>query len=229
MKEIDCEGLTVRQINAAIRQLLDDGERDIVVRHSSARHNLAVAVLTAARITIDGAVGYYCAGMSDGAHVEIRGSAGWGVAECLLAGTVIVDGNAGNSAAASIRGGVVVIRGDAGARAGVAMKGGLLVIGGGCGIMTGFMMQRGTIIVCGDADEAVADSMYEGVVYVGGTIARAGADTVVSEATPAELSAIRTSLAGYDIKGPASFRKIVSGRRLWTYDSRERGLWAAAL
>jgi formylmethanofuran dehydrogenase subunit C len=159
MREVDCEGLTVRQINAAIRRLLDDGERDIIVRHPAARHNLAVATLTEARITVDGPVGYYCAGMSDGAHVEIHGSAGWGVAECLLAGTVIVDGNAGNSAAASIRGGAVVIRGDAGARAGVAMKGGLLVISGVFGFMTGFMMQRGTIVVCGDAAEAVADSM----------------------------------------------------------------------
>jgi hypothetical protein len=56
MKEVDCEGLTVRQINAAIRRLVDDGERDIVVRHPAARHNLAVATLTEARITIDGPV-----------------------------------------------------------------------------------------------------------------------------------------------------------------------------
>ena len=229
MKEIDCGALTVRQINAAIRRLLHDGERDITVRHPAARHNLAVAMLTEGRITTDGPVGYYCAGMGDGAHVEIHGSAGWGVAECLLTGTVIVDGNAGNSAAASIRGGTVVIRGDAGARAGVAMKGGLLVIGGVCGIMTGFMMQRGTIVVCGDAAEAVADSMYEGVVYVGGAVTKAGADTVVSEATPDELSEIAATLAGYGVKGPDSFRKIVSGRRLWNYDRAERGLWAAAL
>ena len=229
MKEVDCQGLTVRQINAAVRQLVDNGERDIVVRRPAARHNLAVAVLTQVGITFDGPVGYYCAGMSDGVHVEIHGSAGWGVAEGLLAGMVIVDGNAGNSAAASIRGGIVVIHGDVGARAGVAMKGGLLVIGGGCGIMTGFMMQRGTIIVCGDAAEAVADSMYEGVVYVGGAIAAAGADTVVSEATADERSRIAATLTGYGVKGPDSFRKIVSGRRLWNYDRGVRGLWAAAL
>jgi hypothetical protein len=71
--------------------------------------------------------------------------------------------------------------------------------------------------------------MYEGVVYVGGAITKAGADTVVSEATADERSEIAATLSGYGIKGPDSFRKIVSGRRLWNYDRRERGLWAAAL
>ena len=141
-------------------------------------------------ITIDGPVGYYAGGMSDGIRLTIHGSAGWGVAECMLSGTVVVDGNAGNGAAAAIRGGTVVVRGDAAARAGVSMKGGLLIIGGSCGYMTGFMMQRGRIVVCGDAGDALADSMYEGVIYVGGEIAALGSDAVVSEATAGELSEI---------------------------------------
>jgi hypothetical protein len=141
MTVVDCAGLTVRQVNQALRRLIGAGEREIAVRHPAARHNLAVAIL------------------SDGAQIEIHGSAGWGVAEGLLSGTVVVDGHAGNAAAASIRGGEVVVRGDAAARAGIAMKGGLLVIGGSAGYMTGFMMQRGTIVVCGDAAEGIADSM----------------------------------------------------------------------
>jgi glutamate synthase domain-containing protein 3 len=228
MTIVDGDGLSVRQINQAIRRHIDAGEREIVVRHPGARHNLAVAILTDVKITIDGPVGYYGGGMSDGVRLEIRGSAGWAVAECLMSGTVIVDGNAGNGAAASIRGGTVVVRGDAGARAGIAMKGGLLVIGGGCGYMTAFMMQRGTIIVCGDAGDAVADSMYEGVVYVGGEIAAPGNDAVVSEASAEELAEIRAALARYGVKGPDAFRKIVAGRRLWNYDKKELDLWKAA-
>src|SRR5262249_53292270 len=133
MKTVDCRGRTVRQINAAIRQLAASGEREIEVRHPGARHNLAVATVTDGAITLDGPVGYYAGGMSDGVRLRIRGSAGWGVAEGLLSGEVVVEGNAGNGAAASIRGGTVVIRGDAAARAGVAMKGGLLLIGGSTG------------------------------------------------------------------------------------------------
>ncbi len=228
MKTIDCTGRTVRQINEAIRRLVAAGEREIRVRNPGARHNLAVAILQDVALTIDGPVGYYAGGMSDGVRLRIRGSAGWGVAEGLLSGEVVVDGNAGNGAAASIRGGTVVVRGDAAARAGVAMKGGRLVIGGGSGYMTGFMMQRGTIIVCGDAGEALADSMYEGVVFVGGEIAELGNDTVVSDASPAELAEIRAALARCEIQGPAAFRKVVSGRKLWNYDKKELDVWKAA-
>ena len=49
-----------------------------------------VAILRDVAITIDGAVGYYAGGMSDGVRLTIRGSAGWGVAECMLSGTVVV-------------------------------------------------------------------------------------------------------------------------------------------
>src|SRR5262249_28512544 len=157
-----------------------------------------------------------------------RGSAGWGVAECLLSGTVVVDGNAGNGAAASIRGGTVVVRGDAAARAGVSMKGGQVIIGGGGGYLTGFMMQRGRIVVCGDTGDALADSMYEGVVYVGGEITALGSDAVVSETTPSELAEIQATLACYDMPGPAAFRKVVSGRKLWNYDKKDMETWKAA-
>jgi methylamine---glutamate N-methyltransferase subunit B len=228
MKAIDCAALSIRQINESIRRLIGSGEREIVVRNPGARHNLAVAILTDVAITIDGPVGYYAGGMSDGVRLTIHGSAGWGVAECLMSGTVVVDGNAGNGAAASIRGGTVVVRGDAAARAGVSMKGGLLVIGGGCGYMTAFMMQRGRIIVCGDAGDALADSMYEGVVYVGGEIASLGSDTVVSEASADELAEIHTTLARHGLNGPGAFRKVASGRKLWNYDKKDMETWKAA-
>jgi glutamate synthase domain-containing protein 3 len=228
MTVVDCAGLTVREINQALRRLIDAGEREITVRHPAARHNLAVAILRDVSISIEGPVGYYCGGMSDGAHIEIHGSTGWGVAEGLLSGTVVVDGHAGNAAAASIRGGEVVVRGDAAARAGVAMKGGLLVIGGSAGYMTGFMMQRGIIVICGDAAEGIADSMYEGVVYIGGVIAEPGSDTVVSDASAEEHTEIGATLTRHGLKGPDTFRKIVSGRKLWNYHRSERELWKTA-
>jgi glutamate synthase domain-containing protein 3 len=228
MVTVDCEGRSVREINQAIREHITAGATEILVRHPAARHNLAVATLEKVRITIDGSVGYYCAGMSDGVTVEVRGSAGWGLAECLMSGTVVVDGNAGNGAAASIRGGTVVVKGDAAARAGIAMKGGQLLIGGRSGYMTGFMMQRGRIVICGDAGPALADSMYEGVVYVGGEIAELGNDTVVSEASAEEVADLRRALGQFGVPGPDRFRKVVSGRRLWNYDKKELDVWKAA-
>jgi glutamate synthase domain-containing protein 3 len=228
MMIIDGAGRAVRDINAAIRRAIAGGETELVVRNPGARHNLAVAILAPVRITIEGPVGYYCGGMSDGVRLEIQGSAGWGLAECLMSGTVVVRGNAGNGAAASIRGGTVAVHGDAAARAGIAMKGGQLLIGGSCGYMTGFMMQRGRIVVCGDAGPALADSMYEGVVYVGGEIVELGNDAVVSEPGAEELEDLRAVLAAHGLRGPGRFRKVVSGRKLWNYDKRELDVWKAA-
>jgi glutamate synthase domain-containing protein 3 len=228
METVDCAALSVRQVNESIRRLVEAGAGEILLVNPAARHNLAVAVLSDVRITVDGPVGYYCGGMSDGVQLQIHGSAGWGLAECLMSGTVVVDGHAGNGAAASIRGGTVVVRGDAAARAGIAMKGGMLVIGGGCGYMTGFMMQRGTIIVCGDAGPGLADSMYEGVIYVGGDITELGNDAVVSPAPGPEQAEIHEALDRHGVKGPDAFRKVVSGRKLWNYDKKELEVWRAA-
>jgi len=230
---VECEGKTIREINLAIKQLIADGETEVIVHHPAARHNLGVALLQPARVTFAGSVGYYCAGMSDGATVEIQGSAGWGLAESMLSGTVLVQGDAGNGAAAALRGGAVVIHGDAAARAGVSMKGGLLLIAGNCGYMAGFMGQKGTIIVCGDTGEAFADSMYETVCFVGGQIKELGNDAVVEEPTSEESAMLAETLARYlplETRPPLSnFKKVVAGRKLWNFDKREWSTWREAL
>jgi len=226
---IDCRGKSTRQINGLLREAVAAGHHEIRVLEPDARHNLAVALLQPIHVIFEGSVGYYCAGMIDGATIEIRGSAGWGTAESMLSGTVVIDGHAGSGVAASIRGGTVVVRGDAAARAGVSMKGGTLLIGGSCGYMAGFMMQKGRIIICGDAGEALADSMYEGVVYVGGQIAELGNDAVIEEPTVEEHAALNDLVASYKLYAPAAFRKIVSGRKLWNFDRKDLDLWKVAL
>jgi glutamate synthase domain-containing protein 3 len=226
---IDCHGLATREINRRLREAIAAGHKEIRLLHPDARHNLAVALLQAVHVVIEGSAGYYCAGMIDGAHVEVRGSAGWGAAESMMNGTVVIDGNAGSGVAASIRGGAVVVRGDAGARAGVSMKGGTLLIGGNCGYMAGFMMQKGTLIVCGNAGDALADSMYEGVVFVGGKIEALGNDAVIEEPTAEDGERLKGLLKTYGIPQPATFRKVVSGRKLWNFDRKELAVWKAAL
>jgi glutamate synthase domain-containing protein 3 len=226
---IHCQGKTTRQINAELREAITVGERDIRVLEPDARHNLGVALLEPVHVVFDGSVGYYVAGMMDGASIEVHGSAGWGAGESMLGGTLVVDGSAGSGVAASIRGGTVVVRGDAAARAGVSMKGGTLLIGGSCGYMAGFMMQKGRIVVCGDAGEALADSMYEGVVFVGGEIAALGNDAVVEEPTAEDAAGLKELLEQYGVTAPESFKKVVSGRRLWNFDRKDLDVWKAAL
>lgn len=225
---IDCVGRTVRDVNSAVRAALAE-ERSVTVANPGAQHNLGVALLTPGSVTFDGSVGYYCAGMNDGATVTVRGSAGWGLAEGMMTGLVEVAGNAGSGAAASIRGGTVIVRGDCAARAGVSMKGGLLLIGGDAGYMTAFMMQKGIIVIAGNAGHALADSMYEGVVFVGGEIASLGNDAVVEEPDEADERKLTAAFKAHRFPRPKRLRKIVSGRKLWNFEHAELETWRAAL
>jgi hypothetical protein len=70
--EVDCKEKSIREINVAIKALIASGEGEILVHNPDARHNLGVALLQPAKVTLAGSVGYYCAGMSDGANVESR-------------------------------------------------------------------------------------------------------------------------------------------------------------
>jgi glutamate synthase domain-containing protein 3 len=226
---IDCNGKTTREINVAIREMVDDHVDEIEILSPAARHNLGVATLAPVKMVFEGSVGYFCGGMMDGPDVTIRGSAGWGLGETMMGGSIVVDGNAGNGAAAAIRGGTVVIRGHAAARAGISMKGGLLMIGGSAGYMSGFMMQKGTLIICGDAAEGLADSMYLGTVYLGGKYEALGHDTDVSEPTDEDWTFLRENLSRYDLPCDRPFRKIVAGRRLWNFDKKDFDIWKAVL
>lgn len=225
---IDCTDRTAREINKAIRSAIATG-KPVTVGNPAARHNLGVAMLSSGQVTFDGSVGYYCAGMNDGASVTVRGSAGWGLAEGMLSGLVGVEGNAGNGAAASIRGGTVVVRGDCAARAGIGMKGGLLLIGGDAGYMTAFMMQKGTIVIAGNAGHALADSMYEGVVFVGGEIASLGNDAVIEDPSSEDERTLSAAFKSHGFPRPRRLRKVVSGRKLWNFEHSELETWRAAL
>ena len=231
MAEIIYDNKTSRQINAEIKRLIALGETEIQVQGPGARHNLGVAVLQSVHLTFEGSVGYYCAGMMDGPTVTIRGSAGWGLAESMLDGTIEVHESVGNGAAAAIRGGTVVIHGHAAARLGVSLKGGLILVAGNCGYMAGFMGQKGTLIVCGDAGTAFADSMYETVCYVGGSIAELGNDAVVEEPTEADWKFLNSTLSRHlpNQARIGTFKKVVSGRKLWNFNKEERAVWREAL
>ena len=236
MAELSCAGRSVREVNAELRRRLAAGESELVVNEPGARHNLGVALLSPGKVTFAGSVGYYCAGLIDGASVVVEGSAGWGLAESMLTGEVVVQGHAGNSAAAALRDGTVVIHGDAGARTGVSMKGGTVLVAGDCGYMSGFMGQKGVLIVCGDAGEAFGDSMYETVCYVGGRVDDLGGDAVFADLSRDDTDFLDSVLTRHlpapirESKPPASqFKKVVAGRKLWNFDRAEWKSWQEAL
>lgn len=231
IKSFDCAGHTTREINSFLKSVATSGpEAAAALVHPDSRHNLAVGITQPLSITIDGNVGYYCAGLCDGIDVEINGDAGWGLAENLMSGSVILHGSAGSAACATVRGGFVAIQGDAGARCGIAMKGGTVVVGGNVGTMSAFMMQKGVLIIGGDAGPGLGDSLYEGKIYIAGTAEAMGSDAVEAEMTEDDLILVTEALAKAGIdKDPSAFRKIQSGKKLYNFNTKEKEIWKTAL
>ncbi len=231
IKTFDCAGRTTREINAFLKEAARLGpDAAVALLHPDSRHNLAVGLTTPLQLRIEGHVGYYCAGLCEGVDVRIAGDAGWGLAENLMLGRVQISGSAGSAAGATMRGGTVIVGGNAGARCGVAMKGGLLVIGGDVGYMTGFMMQKGVLIIGGDAGEALGDSLYEGKIYIRGRIEALGSDAVQADLTESDIVLLADALADAGLDGvPADFKKIVSGKKLYNFDTKEKEIWKNAL
>jgi len=231
VKTFDCEGRVTREINAFLQETARLGpDAAVALLHPDSRHNLAVGLTTPLRLHIEGHVGYYCAGLCEDVDVRVAGDAGWGLAENLMSGRVSVTGSAGSAAGATMRGGTVIVGGNAGARCGVAMKGGTLLVGGDVGYMTGFMMQKGVLIVGGDTGEALGDSLYEGRIYVRGRIEALGSDAVQADLTDADILLLAAALAEANMEAvPADFKKIVSGKKLYNFDTREKEIWKNAL
>lgn len=215
----------IREVNAEIRAAAGEG-RDVVVRDTRSRHNLAVGMPVGARVRFAGSVGYYCGGLNDGARIEIERNAGWAVGEAMARGEIVVGGYAGMSAGASMRGGLLHIKGDSGPRCGVAMKGGDIVVEGRIGYLSGFMAHAGRIIALGGAGEACADSLWGGEIWLAGPAASLGIDTRLTEPDAEEVAAVEALLAGRGLADSSrEWRKVVSAQRLWHFESRDAKAW----
>ena len=140
---IDALEMTPREINIAIRELMESGVGSITVDNPMSRHGVGVGILNRLNLTFTDSLGYFGCGLIDGPNVHIKGRVGWSCAENMMAGTVLIEMNAGSTFGAAIRGGDLVCRGSVGARTGIDQKGGTIIVGGNTGAFSGFMMQRG--------------------------------------------------------------------------------------
>ena len=218
-REVDLAVTPLRELNAALHSVGDDGPARWRVTNPRGAHALAAGIDAPIEVEIEGHAGYYCAGMNKHATVRVHGNAGVGVAENIMSGTVIVEGNASQSAGATGRGGLLVIRGSAAARCGISMKGVDIVVQGSVGHMSAFMAQKGRLVVCGDAGEALGDSIYEARLYVRGAAEGLGADCVEKEMRDEHLTELGELLGRAGVEGaePAQFRRYGSARRLYNF------------
>jgi len=215
MTTFDLSSQTVRELNAHLHQAANG---DIAVLNPGGRHAVAVGAVDNHNVSIEGNVGYYCAGMNTHADILINGHAGPGLAENMMSGTVRVTGNASQYCAATARGGLVVIEGDASSRCGISMKGVNIVVNGNVGHMSAFMAQKGALVVCGDAGDALGDSIYEAQLFVAGSIASLGADCEEKEMDEGALELLGSLLEQSRCKTPlTAFKRYGSARELYHF------------
>jgi methylamine---glutamate N-methyltransferase subunit B len=227
---LDCEHMSVREINAVLRELPEGSEATVLGPRG--RHNLAVGLAQAMAITIDGNAGYFVGGLGgardgSGPDIVVNGFVGWSVGENIMGGTIRVKGSASQSAGSSARGGRIFVEGHTSLRAGISLKGGALAIAGDAGAMTGFMAQAGTILIGGNAGHALGDSLYEAVIYVQGTIASLGADAVVEEMTDDDVLTVKHLVehSGFDHIEPDRLTKVASARQLYHFSTHHHGTY----
>ena len=220
MVTIDLSKSSITEANARIRACGQQGQ-DVEVINPDARHNIGVGLVDPITVHIKGSAGYFCGGLSDGAHYEIEHNAGWAVGDNIYSGSVVVGGNAGAIAGVAIRGAEIVIRGNMGSRAGQVMKAGTLCCGGNAAFMAGYMMYGGRIIILGDAAEKVGQDMSAGEIFVGGKIKSLGADTMIVDTEPGEHEDIIAFLHRYGMTFDGEFTKIVNAGKKLRYGNVE--------
>ncbi len=222
---IDAGQRSIRDINREIQAACAEGQ-EVVVTNTLSRHNLGIGLPVGAKVRFEGSVGYYCGGLNDGADIDIERNAGWGVGEGMARGHITVGGYAGMSAGAAMTGGTIHVKGDSGPRCGVAMKGGNIIVEGRIGYQSGFMAHQGRIIALGGAGHSCADALWEGEVWVAGEVESLGVDVEVVEPTAEEVAEIDAILAPYGLEDSSrNWRKMISGQRLWYFESRDANAW----
>jgi methylamine---glutamate N-methyltransferase subunit B len=214
---LDLASLTLRKVNETL-QKAEAGS--FAVANPRGAHALAAGLTSPIDVTIQGHVGYYCAGMNQQARVVIEGNAGTGVAENMMSGRVHVKGDASQSAGATGCGGLLVIDGNASARLGISLRGLDIVVKGSIGHMAAFMAQAGTIVVLGDAGDALGDSIYEARLFVRGKVASLGTDCTPKEMRDEHRTLLRGLLDAAGVGAEvdvAEFTRYGSARTLYHF------------
>lgn len=216
---LDCEELTVRQINIELRALAEGSTVRIV--HPKGRHNMAVGLMKHLDISFDGSVGHYIGGLCDGVEITVNGFCGWAVGENLMSGTIRVTGNASERAGATAHGGTLIIEGDASTRAGISLKGSSIAVAGNVGDFSMFMAQAGVLLIGGDAGEALGDSLYEAVIYVAGAIKSLGSDARIEELADTDIATVKAlcDTAGFNHIDPENVKRVASAKQLYNFDA----------
>jgi len=101
MQKFDLGKCDIRELNQALHDVPADSSEQFHIINTNGKHSVAVGVNAPVSISVDGHVGYYCAGMNQHADITVNGNAGPGLAENIMSGSVRVKGNASQYCAAT--------------------------------------------------------------------------------------------------------------------------------
>ena len=117
MVRLDIKGMSTREVNRKLRELIAQ-EDEIIVQNPHSVHNFATALKGKGTVVVEGSTGFYTGGFMQGPKTIIKGNTGLYTGDNMGSGEIIVEMNAGSNCAPSMVGGTIVIKGHSGSRTG---------------------------------------------------------------------------------------------------------------
>jgi glutamate synthase domain-containing protein 3 len=177
---IEAKGVHYRALNEQIHNLIDTGEKEIILNGVNGQRYIGCGIKREVRIAVNGIPGNDMGAFMDGPHIAVSGNAEDGIGNTMSAGTIIIHGDAGDITGYSMRGGKIYIKGNAGYRVGIHMKSyrelhPVIIVGGSVRDFLGEYMAGGLLIVLGNngpdiAGNYIGTGMHGGAIYINGKI-----------------------------------------------------------
>ena len=226
---IDCRGKEIRAINRELRAAIVAGQREFMCCEPDARHNLGVALLEPVHVVFEGSVGYYCARHDGRCHH--RGSR----QRRLGRGRVDAGRHDGHRRQRRQRRGGGDPRRDRGSARRRGRSGRRVDEGR-------HAADRRQLRLYGRLHDAEGPYHHlrrcrrrPGRLDVRGRCLRRRRDPLARQrrghrgARAGGGDSFYRAAESCKVPGPAAFKKVVSGRKLWNFDTKELGTWKVAL
>jgi len=204
--QIDAYGLTFRELNARLRDVVANGTDRIQLHNVYGQRYIGTDLDRPVEIEINGTPGNDLGAFMNGPTIIVRGNAQDGCGNTMNDGTIVINGHAGDIVGLSARGGKIFIKEDVGYRAAIHMKEykdkkPVLVIGGTAQDFFGEYMAGGIVILLGlnlghgghHKARFIGTGMHGGVIYLRGQVEeyQLGKEVGVAEPDGQDIDTIR--------------------------------------
>ncbi|MGB9761941.1 MAG: hypothetical protein ACP5KO_06445 [Caldimicrobium sp.] len=182
--ELDISHLHYSQVNKILRDYIEKGEREFILRGVNGHRYLFAGISAEIKAQLYGTPGLDLGAFMRGPEIRVFGNVQDGAGNTMDEGKIVVHGMAGDVVGYAMRGGKIHIYGDVGYRVGIHMKAYMdkvpvIIIGGKAGDFLGEYMAGGIIILLGMhsiyperplAGLFLGTGMHGGTIYVRGKV-----------------------------------------------------------